>query len=74
MHAVWYDARLVVTLLRWCRKEFGDNYNYNYAKGLWRDELENIDDLDLTDDMDNFTFELHCTVISGIKHACIYFN
>jgi hypothetical protein len=42
-------------VLTWCRKQFGDFY----AKGLWRNYLQAID-LDLNEDEDNFTFEMHC--------------
>ena len=43
-------------VLTWCRKKFGDYY----AKALWRNELQAIDDLNLTEDEDNFTFEMYC--------------
>ncbi len=43
-------------VLTWCRKQFGDFY----AKDLWRNELQTIDDLDLNEDEDNFTFDMHC--------------
>jgi hypothetical protein len=43
-------------VLTWCRKQFGDYY----AKGLWRNELPVLDYLDLTEDDDNFTFEMSC--------------
>jgi hypothetical protein len=41
-------------VLTWCRKQFGDYY----AKGLWRNELTSMDNLDLSNDEDNFTFEM----------------
>jgi hypothetical protein len=41
--------------LTWCRKQFGDNY----AKSLWYNKLTLIDDLDLDEKEDNFTFEMH---------------
>ena len=46
-------------VLTWCRKQFGDNY----AKGLWHNKLTDISDLDLADDNDNFTFEMHCATV-----------
>ena len=46
-------------VLTWCRKQFGDNY----AKGLWHNRLTEIDTLDLNDDEDNFTFEMHITTV-----------
>jgi hypothetical protein len=44
-------------VLTWCRKQFGDYY----AKGLWRNELTVLDYLNLDDDEDLFTFEMHCS-------------
>ena len=46
-------------VLTWCRKQFGDNY----AKGLWHNTLTLIDDLDLYEEEDNFTFEMHCSTV-----------
>jgi hypothetical protein len=39
------------------RKQFGDYY----AKELWRNDLPVLDYLDLTEDEDMFSFEMHCT-------------
>jgi hypothetical protein len=38
-------------VLTWCRKQFGD---------FWRNELPVLDNLDLSEDDDNFTFEMSC--------------
>jgi hypothetical protein len=44
-------------VLTWCRKRFGDYY----AKGLWRNELTVLDYLNLDDEEDLFTSEMHCS-------------
>ena len=49
-------------VIRWCRKEFGDSY----GKALWKNVLEDISNLDLNDDCDNFTFELHCAKVYDV--------
>ena len=46
-------------VLTWCRKQFGDNY----AKGLWHNKLTLISDLNLAEDDDNFSFEMHCATV-----------
>ena len=48
-------------VLTWCRcrKQFGDNY----AKGLWHNKLTEIDNLDLKEDEDLFTFEMHAATV-----------
>ena len=46
-------------VLTWCRKKFGDRY----AKGLWHNNLTLIDALDLNDESENFTFEMHCSTV-----------
>ncbi len=58
-------------VITWCRKKYGDNY----AVALWKDELSNIVDLDLTDDEDYLAFELQCAKVydilcrSSVKNA-----
>ena len=49
-------------VLTWCRKQFGDNY----AKGLWHNKLTLIDNLDLNDEEDNFTFEMHAATVYDV--------
>ena len=46
-------------VLTWCRKQFGDNY----AKGLWHNKLTEIENLLLSDEEDNFVFEMHCATV-----------
>ncbi len=47
-------------VLTWCRKQFGDNY----AKGLWHNKLEEINNLNLAEEDDNFSFfEMHCATV-----------
>ena len=46
-------------VLTWCRKQFGDNY----AKGLWLNKLTEIDNLDLKEEEDLFTFEMHAATV-----------
>ncbi len=46
-------------VLTWCRKQFGDNY----AKGLWHNKLEELIGLNLAEDDDNFSFEMHCATV-----------
>ena len=46
-------------VLTWCRKQFGDYY----AKGLWRNELTVLDHLELNEDEDLFTFEMHVATV-----------
>jgi hypothetical protein len=52
-------------VLAWCRKQFGDYY----AKGLWRNELPVLDYLDLTENDDNFIFEMSCSIRSPIDQV-----
>jgi hypothetical protein len=49
-------------VLRWCRKEFGDSY----AKALWKNTITPLVNLDLNDDTDNFTFEMHCAKVYDV--------
>ena len=46
-------------VLTWCRKKFGDSY----GKGLWHNKLTMLDDLDLNDEKDNFTFDMHVATV-----------
>jgi hypothetical protein len=58
-------------VVRWGRKKWGDKY----ATALWQDELLKVGDLDLTDELDYYTFETHCEMVFDIlslespKHA-----
>ncbi len=49
-------------VLTWCRKQFGAYY----AKGLWRNTLVGIDNLDMDNDEDEFTFEMHCARVYDV--------
>jgi hypothetical protein len=46
-------------VITWCRKTYGDAY----AVGLWKNELDDIYNLDLADDEDCFAFELQCAKV-----------
>ena len=49
-------------VISWCRKKYGDAY----ANGLWKNELDDIYNLDLADEEDNFSFELQCAKVYDI--------
>jgi hypothetical protein len=49
-------------VISWCRKKYGDAY----AVGLWKNELDDIYNLDLADDEDNFSFELQCPKVYNV--------
>jgi hypothetical protein len=49
-------------VLTWCRKLFGDYY----ARELWHNELQKLDYLDLNEDEDSFTFEMHCARVYDV--------
>ena len=58
-------------VIRWGRKRWGDKY----ATALWQNEMIKVGDLDLSDDLDWYTFEAHCESMYDIlsldspKHA-----
>ncbi len=58
-------------VIRWGRKRWGDKY----ATVIWQNELIKVGELDLTDDLDWYTFEEHCEAMYDIlslespKHA-----
>ena len=58
-------------VVRWGRKKWGDKY----ANALWQDELIKVTDLDLTDELDYYTFETNFVTVFDIlslespKHA-----
>jgi phage terminase small subunit len=49
-------------VLSWGRLKYGDKY----ATLLWRNELLDLDKLDLNDEEDNFDFEMHCTMVYDV--------
>ena len=57
--------------LSWARKQYGNAY----AKPLWENTLPDINNLDLSEDLDNFVFEEHCEFVYDVlshesaKHA-----
>jgi hypothetical protein len=46
-------------VVSWGRAKFGEKY----IKGLWRNELLALDDLDLDDELDKFRMEEHCELV-----------
>jgi hypothetical protein len=49
-------------VVRWGRKKWGDKY----ATALWQDDLIKVGDLDLTDDLDYYTFDTQCEMMYDI--------
>jgi hypothetical protein len=49
-------------VLSWGRKKFGEKY----AKGLWRNTLVSLSELNLEDELDKFTFDEHCQVVYDV--------
>ena len=48
--------------LSWARRQYGNAY----AKPLWENTLPDINNLDLSDDLDNFVFEEHCEFVFDV--------
>ena len=49
-------------VISWCRKKYGDAY----AVGLWKNELDDIYNLDLANEEDSFSFELQCAKVYDV--------
>ncbi len=49
-------------VLSWGRRKFGDKY----ATLLWKDELYDLNKVDLADELDLFDFEMHCTMVYDV--------
>ena len=49
-------------VLSWGRRKFGDKY----ATLLWKNELYDLNKYDLTDELDLFDFEMHCTLVYDV--------
>jgi hypothetical protein len=49
-------------VITWCRKKYGDAY----AVGLWKNELDDIYNLDLANEEDSFSFELQCAKVYDV--------
>ncbi len=48
--------------LSWGRSKFGDNY----ATLLWKNELTDLSKLDLSDDLETFEYDMHCTMVYDV--------
>ena len=46
-------------VISWGRAKFGEKY----IKGLWRNELMDLNALDLEDELDKFKMEEHCDLV-----------
>ena len=49
-------------VISWGRLKYGEKY----AKALWRNELVDLISLDLTDDLDKYKFEEHCSFVNDV--------
>ena len=49
-------------VLSWGRLKFGDKY----SQLLWKDELYDLNSVDLEDELEFFNFELHCTMVYDV--------
>ncbi len=49
-------------VLSWGRSKYGDKY----ATLLWKDELTDLNKLDLSDELDSFEYEMHCTMVYDV--------
>ncbi len=49
-------------VISWGRLKYGEKY----AKALWRNELVDLLSLDLTDDLDKYKFEEHCSFVNDV--------
>ena len=49
-------------VLSWGRGKLGDKY----ANLLWKDELTDLTKLDLTDELDSFEYDMHCTMVYDV--------
>ena len=49
-------------VISWGRRKFGDRY----AKQLWKNELVDIANLDLSDDLQKFEFDSHCQLVYDV--------
>ena len=48
--------------LSWARKQYGNAY----AKPLWENTLPDINNLDLTDDHEDYVFNEHCEFVYDV--------
>jgi hypothetical protein len=49
-------------VISWGRLKYGEKY----AKALWRNELVDLIQLDLTDELDQYKFEEHCSLVNDV--------
>ncbi len=49
-------------VISWGRLKYGEKY----AKALWRNELVDIKELDLTDELDRYKLEEHCSLVNDV--------
>ena len=49
-------------VLSWGRRKFGDKY----ATLLWKDELYDLNKIDLSDELERFDYEMHCTLVYDV--------
>ncbi len=49
-------------VISWGRLMYGEKY----AKALWRNELVDLKELDLTDELDQYKFEEHCSMVNDV--------
>jgi hypothetical protein len=54
--------KLDENILSWGRSRFGDKY----ATLLWKDELTDLTKLDLSDDLESFEYDMHCTMVYDV--------
>ena len=58
----WTWTQFEDAVVSWGRSKYGDKY----IKGLWRDELMQIKDLDLTDPQQEYDFERLCELVFDV--------
>jgi hypothetical protein len=46
----------------WGRLKYGEKY----AKALWRNEVVDLNALDLKDDLDKYKFDEHCSFVNDV--------
>ena len=49
-------------VISWGRLKYGEKY----AKALWRNELVDLNTLDLDDELDKYKFEEHCSFVNDV--------
>ena len=49
-------------VISWGRLKYGEKY----AKALWRNELVDLKELDMTDELDQYKFEEHCSLVNDV--------